>query len=122
MAIYYSMSNDGFYNSGSGVPIPEDAIQITKEQYNHFLFVMNEEGKMLVFENNELVLKPRQHQVSWEMIRKNRNKFLEQSDYTQMPDWPGDKKAWAEYRQALRNIPQNFDDPNEVVWPKSPNS
>ena len=55
------------------------------------------------------------------MIKRKRNKLLSQSDYTQMPDWPGDKTAWAEYRQALRDITTTFSDPNEVVWPKAPN-
>jgi hypothetical protein len=39
-----------------------------------------------------------------------------------MPDWQGNKSAWAEYRQSLRDIPQNFVDTNEVVWPKAPNA
>jgi len=37
-----------------------------------------------------------------------------------MPDWPGDKKAWAEYRQALRDITSNFSNPNTIIWPKTP--
>jgi hypothetical protein len=121
MSLYFSVSRDGFYNSEAGVPIPDDVIEITEDQYNHFLFTMNQENKMLVLEDGELVLKPRENKVSWEMIRQKRNKLLSQSDYTQMPDWPGNKTAWAEYRQALRNITQNFIDANEVVWPKAPN-
>jgi len=121
MTIYFSVSSEGFYNSEAGVPIPDDAIEITEDEYKHFLFSMNEEGNILVLEDGELVLKPRQHQASWGMIRKTRNKLLSQSDYTQMPDWPGNKTAWAEYRQALRDITTSFSDPNEVVWPKAPN-
>lgn len=122
MKIYFSIGTDGFYHSESGVPIPNDAIEITEDQYKHFIYSMNHENKCLVVEDGELVLKPRENKISWEMIRQKRNKLLSQSDYTQMPDWPGDKTSWSEYRQALRDIPQNFVDPNEVVWPKAPNA
>lgn len=122
MTMYYSMSSDGFYNSEAGITIPDDAIEITEDQYKYFISSMNEEGKMLVVEDGEFVLKPRQNTISWEMIKQKRNKLLSQSDYTQMPDWPGDKVLWAEYRQALRDIPSTFSNPNEVVWPKAPNA
>ena len=121
MTIYFSVNSDGFYHSESGVPIPNDAIEITEDQYNYFIFTMNTENKMLVLEDVEFVLKPRLYKTSWDMIKRKRNKLLSQSDYTQMPDWPGDKTAWAEYRQALRDITTTFSDPNEVVWPKAPN-
>ena len=122
MTIYFSVENDGFYHSDAGVPIPNDAIEITEDQYNYFILNMNAEGKMLVLEDDELVLKPRQYKISWGAIRQKRNKLLSQSDYTQMPDWPGNKTAWAEYRQVLRDITITFSDPNEVVWPKAPNA
>lgn len=122
MAVYFSIKNDGFYHSESGVIIPDDAVEITEEQFNHFLYSMNNEGKMLVLENDELVLKSRQYNVSWEIVKQKRNKLLSQSDFTQMPDWSGDKKAWSEYRQQLRDIPQKFANPDEIVWPKAPNA
>lgn len=116
------MSNEGFYNSEAGVPIPIDAIKLTEDQYNHFIFTMNKENKTLVLEDGQLVLKPRQYKISWEMIKRKRNKILSECDYTQMPDWPGNKTTWATYRQALRDITTSFSDPNEVVWPKAPNA
>lgn len=122
MAIYFSIKNEGFYHSDAGVQIPDDAIEITGEQFNQFLYHMNNENKMLVIENGELVLRERPINISWDAVKQKRNKLLSQSDYTQMPDWPGDKKAWSEYRQQLRDIPQNFTDTSEIVWPKSPNA
>jgi hypothetical protein len=122
MAIYFSVDSGGFYNSDAGVPIPNDAIEITEEQYNYFILTMNEENKMLVLEDGQLVLKPRQHEISWDMIKQKRNRILSQSDYTQMSDWPGNKMIWATYRQALRDITTSFSDPNEVVWPKAPDA
>lgn len=57
-------------------------------------------------------------------LRVERNKLLLQTDWTQMPDAPltAEKKAeFAEYRQALRDITNNLDNPDEVTWPTPPN-
>jgi Phage tail assembly chaperone protein len=32
-----------------------------------------------------------------------------------------EKLAWSAYRQALRDIPQDFDNPEDVVFPEVPN-
>lgn len=52
-------------------------------------------------------------------IRAERDRLLASSDWTQLPDAPADKVAWAEYRQALRDI-TNADDPYEITWPSIP--
>jgi len=31
-----------------------------------------------------------------------------------------DRVRWAEYRQQLRDIPQDFASPDDVVWPAAP--
>ena len=49
-----------------------------------------------------------------------RNAKLAESDWTQVADTPVDKTVWATYRQALRDIPQDFATPEEVVWPTLP--
>jgi hypothetical protein len=54
-------------------------------------------------------------------VRTCRNALLTQSDWTQVEDAPVDKAAWANYRQALRDItlqkgfPFNVDFPNPVL-------
>ena len=53
-------------------------------------------------------------------IRLERNILLDQTDYTQTPDSPPNTAAWATYRQALRDIPQQAGFPFEVVWPALP--
>jgi hypothetical protein len=53
-------------------------------------------------------------------MRKLRNALLTASDWTQVADAPVDQAAWAEYRQALRDLPANTDDPRNVVWPEQP--
>lgn len=122
MTIYFSIKNDGFYNTDAGIEIPEDAIKITEKQYHTFLNAMNNENKMLVLENNKLVLKPRPSELTWDMIRNKRNRLLTQSDFTQTFDFPESKrKIWSDYRQKLRDITKEFANPWEVIWPKQPN-
>jgi hypothetical protein len=50
-----------------------------------------------------------------------RNVFLEQTDWTQMPDSNcSNKQEWAEYRQKLRDITKTFPRPEDVIWPVKP--
>ena len=52
-----------------------------------------------------------------------RNILLDKSDWSQMPDislTESKKELWAQYRQALRDIPQQAGFPNEVTWPVEP--
>ena len=53
-------------------------------------------------------------------IRKERDAKLTASDWTQVADAPVDQAAWATYRQALRDIPEQSGFPNEVNWPTEP--
>jgi hypothetical protein len=53
-------------------------------------------------------------------IRAQRDQLLTASDWTQMPDAPVDQAAWATYRQALRDIPQQAGFPTDITWPTKP--
>jgi len=53
-------------------------------------------------------------------LRVQRTALLADSDWTQVADAPGDKAAWATYRQALRDLPANTSDPADVNWPTPP--
>lgn len=53
-------------------------------------------------------------------IRSERNEKLSASDWTQVPDAPVDKAAWATYRQALRDITAQAGFPHSVTWPVKP--
>ena len=62
-------------------------------------------------------------EVKWDRIRTKRNQLLGESDYIILADAPVDetqKQEWTTYRQALRDIPQDYDSPNEVVYPDKP--
>jgi hypothetical protein len=55
--------------------------------------------------------------AEWEPLRTERNHLLKETDYITMADrWSTltdeEKTAWATYRQALRDIPQTF----ENIW------
>jgi len=52
--------------------------------------------------------------------RLKRNSLLAETDWTQVPDSPVNKKAWADYRQALRDITSQKGYPLDVVWPEPP--
>ena len=54
-------------------------------------------------------------------VRTQRNALLVESDWTVLPDAPvADEQAWKDYRQALRDVPQQEGFPQEVVWPTKP--
>jgi hypothetical protein len=68
---------------------------------------------------------PRDILYEWGVIRATRNALLIESDVYVLPDiWAtytqDEQNAWAVYRKALRDIPQTFIDPKEVVWPQKP--
>lgn len=55
-----------------------------------------------------------------EEVRTQRDALLKESDWTQVADAPVSQTAWADYRQALRDVPQQSGFPQEVVWPNKP--
>jgi len=55
-----------------------------------------------------------------EFIRSERDDLLKQSDWTQVADAPVDAEAWAAYRQALRDVPQQSGFPGDIEWPTPP--
>ena len=76
--------------------------------------------------NSELlnwVTTPIPDEVFWERLRNQRDRRLFMSDRTQLSDAPltsSQKTAWATYRQALRDLPENTEDPKNVTWPLQP--
>jgi hypothetical protein len=54
-------------------------------------------------------------------VRMDRNARLTASDFTQLADYSKqDQQAWRQYRQALRDVPQQAGFPRSVVWPTAP--
>jgi hypothetical protein len=62
-------------------------------------------------------------ELRWDVVRNRRNKLLSFCDWTQLADCPltPEKRVeWTTYRQALRNVPQQGVNPEQVVWPTQP--
>lgn len=60
---------------------------------------------------------------AWTLIIVTRNKLLLESDWTQCLDAPltaEEKTAFQIYRQALRDIRQNYVNPEDVIFPELP--
>ncbi len=60
------------------------------------------------------------NEQKWEQIRLWRNKQLMKSDWTQIADSTADKTAWAEYRQALRDLPNQGGLADNATFPAEP--
>jgi hypothetical protein len=56
----------------------------------------------------------------WEQIRLWRNAELVATDWAMISDAPTDKEAWAEYRQALRDLPAQGGLADAAVFPARP--
>ncbi|NLK39465.1 MAG: hypothetical protein GX303_04360, partial [Clostridiales bacterium] len=55
--------------------------------------------------------------------RDKRNRLLAECDWTQTVDSPlsnEQKAAWATYRQALRDVPEQPGFPYDIKWPERP--
>ena len=70
----------------------------------------------------ELEVEPTTEQLEIQ-VRSQRNRLLESSDWTQMPDSAlsdSEKKEWATYRKSLRDIPSQSGFPKTITWPTAP--
>jgi hypothetical protein len=120
MAVFYSPSKNGFYHSDIQDTMPSDILEITDLQYNTLLNGNHKEGKEIYFDGKAPALRLVETKITWDLIRGKRNRLIRKCDYTQMPDFPGDKVAWATYRQALRDLPQTYANVEDIIWPVAP--
>ena len=74
------------------------------------------------YQNGELISSG-QHDIDWATIRKLRDAALEESDWRAVKDRTM-SQAWKEYRQALRDLPQNHSESNDAAdhWPEAPDA
>ena len=79
--------------------------------------------EVAVYEQQMQACAPKDREILSAIQRQNRNNLLAASDWTELPSCglPDVKKqAWAPYRQALRDVPQQAGFPWEVTWPVKP--
>jgi len=84
-------------------------------------FVFSDEGPLMVDMGAAEIaaLKPDPTTLASE-ARSKRNALLTASDWTQVADAPVDQSAWATYRQALRDVPDQAGFPDNIDWPTAP--
>ena len=63
--------------------------------------------------------------AKWHSVRFKRNNLLKESDIEIVADrWEEmdieTKSLWTNYRKQLRDIPQTFSNPDEIIWPSKP--
>ena len=108
MKIYVEYKNNLLFD---GMIIPKDT---GNKHYREFLKMLsNGEAELVPFVALAL---------TWEEIRAQRDALLKDCDWTTTIDAnpKPSKEAWLTYRQALRDVPQNFTTAEEVVWPSTP--
>ena len=58
----------------------------------------------------------------WIAIREKRTQLIRDSDWTMTPGATVDQAQWSAYRQILRDLPQTYSNPEDVVWPTAPST
>jgi hypothetical protein len=56
----------------------------------------------------------------WVMLRGKRDELLKDSDFTQLGDSPSNAVTWQVYRKLLRDLPTNYPNADDVIWPTPP--
>jgi hypothetical protein len=88
--------DESLYTPTPVTPVPAEAMEVT------------------------FTVEPRADEEVWPIIRSRRAILLAETDWTQLPDVPlATKTAWAEYRQALRDVTLQ-PDPRNIIWPTPP--
>jgi hypothetical protein len=70
---------------------------------------------------NELGLEPTDNNdILTARMKYYRDRLLVESDWSQLPDAPVDREAWATYRQTLRDFPATWTAGPEADFPDTP--
>ena len=121
------MNSYTIYKTDTGEIIGTTTSDITIDEVslndNESAIEGNYSGLEYKIENNQAVART---EPITDLIRQTRNDLLIASDWTQVNDSPltdAKKAEWATYRQALRDLPAEYsdsDDIDDVVFPTQP--
>ena len=110
---YYYYTSGGIPNDVNDhcirIPVPEGV------DYTATKAVKADDGTITIVLNQEIIT-----ERQWAALREQRNQMLAKCDWTQLTDShlsAEKKEAWADYRQALRDLPDEVTDPTQVEWP-----
>lgn len=131
MQAFFSPSQNVFLNPlwrgqyESAGTWPADAVEVDDEIFQKFGVDQPPEGKCRgVSPTGSPVWVDLPEPTTEELavgIRMQRDLLLRESDWTQAADIPDTTKLpWREYRDALRDIPQQEGFPKAVIWPDRP--
>ncbi len=70
----------------------------------------------------DVVVEEKMIDYNWDQVRRLRNRALAETDWRAVKDRTM-SQAWKDYRQALRDLPQDFpDSANDAAdnWPEAP--
>lgn len=91
------------------------------DDFQMFGYITSYVDGQIVQVEEDLSLLPGQEEIDLDNLRRERNKLLVESDWTQLPDVPEELKiSWQSYRQALRDITNTYSSLRDVVWPTEP--
>ena len=73
--------------------------------------------------NGEDIVEEGKYDVAWQEVRNRRNELLKATDWRAVKDRTM-PQAWKDYRQALRDLPQEYEDANDAAdnWPVMPDA
>jgi len=108
-----------------------DASTFTEEELNDAGFTGPHENPSINIEyqtkswNLEKVrydVKDKSDEELWQVAKEKRNLLLKESDWACLVDSPENLfyNEWFMYRQRLRDLPDKFPNPKEIIWPQSP--
>ena len=75
-----------------------------------------------VFRGEEIIEEGTRN-FNWDFVRSMRNAELERTDWRAVKDRTM-SQAWKNYRQSLRDLPQDYEDANDAAdnWPVMPDA
>jgi len=123
MSFYVQLKNgkiDNYINYLPELPEGFSVVEITDIEFDQ---IINQRTHYFDITDNTVKIINKSDEDIWFEIRNKRNTLLRESDWTQMNDSPLNtekKNEWLNYRNNLRNLPQTFINPDEVIWPDVP--
>lgn len=116
---HYVEDNPPDYDWVTQKLVKGDIRKIRSSPYYKFLYTIEELTEEEIAINRE-----KKRQLDWIPFREQRDQLLRESDWTQIGDYSliseEERVLWEEYRQALRDLPETYPDPADIVWPVAP--